>query len=322
MLTLAAAVAIGWLAIQATGRRSRRRKTREARGHALQVAAGFAASEILKEINLRFDIFAQLATDDELRSSIEQILRSPDDESLWKPLENWLGARKADHDRQAPADSWFINDLRGVQVARSPRSDASRGANYAHRDYFHGRGADLSEGTGDLTPIAQPHLSAVYRSTSSGHLKVAFSVPIENGRRGQERGVIGVLAMSVDLGEFNFEKQLPPGQEVMLVDLRESAVDGQTRRGLVLHHQRQESNLEGEPPPWVGAELLDRINRVLATSSANLLGTSTMLTDYRDDALTGDKLYWGALQPVIDRDAEGRIRDTRWLVLVQEPVLR
>jgi hypothetical protein len=47
-----------------------------------------------------------------------------------------------------------------------------------------------------------------------------------------------------------------------------------------------------------------------------------MLTDYRDDALTGDKLYWGALQPVIDRDAEGRIRDTRWLVLVQEPVLR
>jgi hypothetical protein len=250
-------------------------------------------------------------------------LRTPDDESLWKPLENWLGAHKADYDREAPSDSWFINDVRGIQVARSPRSEASLGGNYSHRDYFHGQGTDLEEETPDLKPITAPHLSAVYRSTSSGHLKVAFSVPIENGRRGRERGVVGVLAMSVDLGEFNvLEKQLPAGQEVVLVDLRESNVDGQTRRGLVLHHQNQDSYRRGESPPWIESELLARIDQLLASANASPPGTGTMLTDYRDEALTDGKLYWGALKPVIDRRTEEEARDTRWLVLVQEPVAR
>ncbi len=343
-MTLAAVAVIGWLAIQATGRRESAQEARTARGHALQVAAGFAASEVLKEINLRFDILSRLATDEELRRSMEEILLAPDDEALWKPLENWLGARNRDHDRQAPADSWFINDIRGIQIARSPRSPASGGGNYAHRDYFHGQGMDLPEKLPDFTPfrephflvgyrvlraivplfpaVHEPHLSAVYRSTSSGHLKVAFSVPIENGRRGDERAVIGVLAMSVDLGEFNFEKQLPPGQEVVLIDLRPAAIDGETRRGLVLHHQRQESNLEGQPPPWVGSQLLARIDQRLSSSKPNTEGTGMMLADYRDDALTADKLYWGALQQVLDRDTDGRVRDTRWLVLVQEPLER
>jgi hypothetical protein len=323
LLTLAAVAAIGWLVIQATGRRESAQEARQARGHALQVASGFAASEILKEINLRFDILSRLASDEELRQNMNQIMRSPDDETLWRPLENWLGARKADYEREAPADSWFINDVRGVQVARSPRSPASRGANYAHRDYFHGKGADLPEGTEGLTPTATPHLSAVYRSTSTGHLKVAFSVPIENGRRGSERGVIGVLAMSVDLGEFNvLEKQLPPGQEVVLLDLREASVDGQTRRGLVLHHQRQDSYQEGESPPWIASDLLDRIDALVESAKSAAPGQGSMLVDYRDEALTGDKEYWGALRPVVDSRPEGHVGDTRWLVLVQEPVLR
>jgi serine/threonine protein kinase len=323
LLTLASVVAIGWLAIQATGRRESVQEARQARGHALQVASNFAASEILKEINLRFDILSRLASDEELRQNMNQILSSPDNEELWKPLENWLGARKADYEREAPADSWFINDVRGVQVARSPRSEASRGANYAHRDYFHGKGADLPEGTEGLTPVAVPHLSAVYRSTSSGHLKVAFSVPIENGRRGSERGVIGVLAMSVDLGEFNvLEKQLPPGQEVVLIDLREANVDGQTRRGLVLHHQRQDSYRQGESPPWIASDLLERIDALVERTNSAAPGQAAMLVDYRDEALTGDRDYWGAIRPVVDSRPEGHVRDTRWLVLVQEPVLR
>jgi hypothetical protein len=166
-------------------------------------------------------------------------------------------------------------------------------------------------------------LSAVYRSTSSGHLKVAFSVPIENGLRGSERGVIGVLAMSVDLGEFNvLEKQLPPGQEVVLIDLREASVDGQTRRGLVLHHQRQESYREGESPPWVASDLLDRIDALVESAKMGVPGQELMLLDYRDPALTGDREYWGALRPVVDSRPEGHVRDTRWLVLVQEPLLR
>jgi hypothetical protein len=322
LLTLAAVVAIGWLAWEATGRRESVQVAREARGHALQVAAGFAASEILKEIQQRFDILNRLAAEDELRQLMNQILRSPNDEALWGRLENWLGARKADHDREAPADSWFINDVRGVQVARSPRSPASLGGNYAHRDYFHGQGFDFEENTPNLKPITAPHLSAVYRSTSTGHLKVAFSVPIENGLRGRERGIVGVLAMSVDLGEFNvLENDLPRGHEVVLVDLRESNIDGQTRRGLVLHHQVESVYERGETPPWVGSELLNQIDQQLAKLSTRPEQT-TGLMEYRDAAITQDRPYWGALKPVIDRRPDEQAFDTRWVVLVQEPVSR
>jgi type II secretory pathway pseudopilin PulG len=320
IVTLAAVAAIGWLAIQATGRRESAQQALEARQDALQVAALAANREILKEINLRFDILRRLAADNSLRERMAQINRSPGNEALWNPLEDWLGARRADHDRDAPADSWFINDARGVQVARSPRSDASRGENYSHRDYFHGQGADLPEGTRNLKPIEAPHLSAVYRSTSTGHLKVAFSVPIEHRPAGGKRSVVGVLAMAVDLGEFDvLKRELPEGHEVVLIDLRESVIDGEQRRGLILHHQTENSYGEGQPPPWIGKDLLARIDEVLESGE---LGEGAILSGYRDEALTGGKLYWGALKPVVERRPEEPPHDTKWLVLVQEPLGR
>jgi serine/threonine protein kinase/class 3 adenylate cyclase len=321
LLTLAAVGAIGWLAILATGRHESAEEAVQARQHALQVAARFATSEILKEINQRFDILGKLATDAELRRQMLQIDQSPGDQQLSKRLNDWLGARRADHDREAPADSWFITDARGVQIARSPQSE-SIGENYSHRDYFHGLGPDYDENATGFKPITAPHLSAVYRSTSTGHLKVAFSVPIENGLKGRQRKVVGVLAMSVDLGEFNvLEKQLPPGHEVVLVDLREASIDGETRRGLVLHRQTETSYREGQPPPWVSPALLARIEKLLTEIPPDSTD-GAMLTDYRDGALTNDKPFTGAMRPVIDRQPDEPVRDTRWLVIVQEPLTR
>jgi hypothetical protein len=43
-----------------------------------------------------------------------------------------------------------------------------------------------------------------------------------------------------------------------------------------------------------------------------------MLVDYRDDALTNKKLYSGALQPLED-NRDNVMRDSQWVVLVQEP---
>jgi hypothetical protein len=321
IVSLAALAAIGWLAILATGQRESEQEALQARQHALQVAARFATSEILKEINQRFDILNKLATDEALRRQMVEIDNGPGDPTSWERLGEWLGARRADYDREAPADSWFITDARGVQVARSPRSETT-GENFAHRDYFHGQGPRVQPETPDLKPISAPHLSAVYRSTSTKHLKVAFSVPIENGLKGKDRRVVGVLAMSVDLGEFNvLEKELPPGHEVVLVDLREATIDGETRRGLVLHRQAETSYREGQPPPWVAAPLLERIEKVLAgIDPATTDGA--MLTDYRDEALTAGKPYWGAMRPVIDRRRDEATMDTRWLVIVQEPLSR
>ncbi len=227
-------------------------------------------------------------------------------------------ARKSDSDDKADSDSWFIDDARGVQVARSPRSEASRGENYAHRDYFHGQGNDVSPDIKNLKPIKSPHLSAVYRSTSTGRLKVAFSVPI--GRKGKLRDVIGVLAMTVDLGAFNvLEKQLPIGLEVVLIDLRPSTINGQTHRGLILHRQSP-AYREGQPPPWIGADMLDRIDKLLGNADAEGLENGALLTDYSDEVLTGGRHFWGAVQPVTDGQSEEPSRGIRWVVLVQEPV--
>jgi len=320
VLTLAAVIAIGWLAVLATAKRASVREAIEARQHALQVSAQYANAEILKEINRRFEILTQLAADEELRKQMVQINSRPTDEALWKQLEAWLGVRKADNAKYAAAESWFIDDLRGVQVARSPRSETTRGENFALRDYFHGQGADLPPDAVKPPPIKAPHLSAVYRSKSSGRLKVAFSVPIENGRRGKERQVIGILAMTVDLGEFNvLEKKLPKGFEVVLLDMRPSIIDGpEPRRGLILHHQRDEAFTKGAPTPWVSGKVLERIDQLLATDP-RALENGMILEDYRDDSLTNGKAYNGAKQPVVDRREEAT-RDAHWLVIVQEPV--
>jgi serine/threonine protein kinase/class 3 adenylate cyclase len=322
-VVLAAVAAIGWLAVLATGRRESAHEALEARQRALKVAAQFASSEILKEIDRRFDILNQLASDTDLRQQMVRINERPKDEALWKRLEDWLGARKADHAKDAAADSWFINDSRGVQVARSPRSEATRGENFSHRDYFSALGTNLPPDTKNIKPIKAPHLSAVYRSTSSGHLKVAFSVPIENGKKGKEREVIGVLAMSVDCGEFNvLEKKLPPGHEVVLIDMRDSTIDGGARRGLILHHQREEAFSKGAPTPWVGREILARIEELLKKVDLDAPDNSAILVDYRDEALTNGKRYLGALQPLVDkRDRDEVVRDSSWVVLVQEPTL-
>jgi serine/threonine protein kinase/class 3 adenylate cyclase len=321
VLTLAAVAAIGWLAILATGRQESAQEAIHARQGALQLAAQYAASEIQKEINRRFDILNEFAADAELRQLMVSINDRPKDETLWKRLSAVLGARKADNDREAPSDSWFINDARGIQVARSPRSDASGGESFAHRDYFHGQGKELPPETKGLQPITSPHLSAVYRSTSTQRLKVAFSVPIENGKRGKERQVVGVLAMSVDLGEFSvLENNLPKGHEVVLVDLRESTLADPPRRGLILHHQREEAFSKSAPIPWISPELLARIDALLKDRESPDKGA--ILTDYRDPALTNDQLYHGALQPVSERRREEPVRDSNWLVIVQEPVDR
>ncbi|MEX2092777.1 MAG: serine/threonine protein kinase, partial [Pirellulales bacterium] len=322
VLLVALVAVISWLAYQATGRRESAEDARLARQHALELAANYATSEILKEINLRFDILDKLAKDPDLERLMRSVDNSPTTESLWKPVEDKLGAAKSDYDKQAPADSWFISNATGVQVARSPRSAASRGISYSYRDYFHGLGRDQPPDTPDLKPITAPHLSAVYRSTTTGQLRVAFSVPINSVRAGANK-VLGVLAMSVDLGEFNvLEKRLPAGHEVVLVDLRESLIDGAPRSGLILHRQTPDAATQEGAAAWVGPELLARIDKLLEQSKSTPTGSSIFLSDYRDPAFTSGKLYSGAIERVIDHPTDEPERDTGWLVLVQEPVAR
>ena len=303
------------------GGANRPKRRCEARQHTLQVAAKFAASEILKEIDLRFDILSRLAADDELRQQMMEINNRPERHRAVEAARRLARRAESRQRRESGSDSWFINDARGVQVARSPRSEASRGENYAHRDYFHGQGIDLPPDTKDLKPIDAPHLSAVYRSTSTGPLEGGVFGADRERQQGQSREVVGVLAMSVDLGEFNvLEKELPPGHEVVLIDLRDATIDGQTRRGLILHHQQETSYREGQPPPWIGGEILARIDKLLSNADADGLGQrrdagrlSRRCADERPARI-------GARAAGDRSPSGGAARDIRWLVLVQEPL--
>ncbi len=317
---LVAMAVIGWLVYLMAGGRGTPDQTRGIRERNLTLAANFAASKIVQQIHARFNRLTTLAKDDWLQKRLMEIDQDPDNEALWEPLQDWIGARKADFDSQAHADSWFINNRFGRQVARSP-SGKSLGGDYSHRDYFHGQGQDLELGTSDPKPLSEPHLSAVYRSTSTGRLRVAFSVPIENGETGAARKVLGVLAMSVDLGEFNvLQKELAKNQEVVLVDLRDSTIDGESRRGLILHHHRNDDGRHrGQTAPWVGSKLLAEIDALLAGSGRTSDDQALMLPEYRDEAVTDGELYWGAVKPVVDRRPDGEVEDYQWLVLVQEP---
>ena len=313
-----------WLIIQASHRRESVEAARQSHQAALQLAARLAASEIAQQIGDRFDNLNEVAKNSDLQKMMRQIDAAPKDESLWKPLEDKLGAFKGDYDVQTHAESWFITDAQGIQVARSPRSEASHGENFALRDYFHGQGVDLPTGTPPQKPIDEPHLSAVYRSTTTGSLRVAFSVPITNGRGGSSREVLGVLAMSVDLAEFNVSvKELPAGYEVVLIDLRQAVIDGQSQRGLVLHYQTRNTSGDADVPRWIGRDLLEQIDHALEgeksdkSSSGN---SSLLLADYRDESITRGHIYSGAIERIVDQRPEGESRDIRWLVLVQEPV--
>ncbi len=317
VLTLSAVALIGWLALAAWNRHSR-----EARQVGLQISSDLAVTAILGEINNRFAILSELARDRDLRKWMLATASTDDGEErrqLWKQIEQLLDTSRSNN-TQLQGESWFVNDRTGTQIARSPQSSRSTGRNYAHRDYFHGKGRDFEPGTEGLEPIDSPRLSAVYRSTSDGTLRVAFSVPIENGRSGAERAVIGVLAMSVDLGDFDvLEKRLPQEYEVVLIDLREETIADATRRGLVLHHPARRKFEGDQPPPWVGDELLARIDQVLAAENGRA-GEPLMLTDYRDEVVTGGSWYWGAIKPVVDPRPDRAVRNTGWLVLVQEPL--
>jgi serine/threonine protein kinase len=324
LVGLAAAVAaIGWLAWLATGSRESQLAAREARIASLKTAANNASRQIIEKINKRFEILTRLAADEEVQQMMVQLDASPDDASLREWLQNLIGRHKSDTDSQTPSESWFINDARGTQIARSPSSAKSQGENYSYRDYFHGQGADLDEGTPGLEPIRQPHLSAVYPSTTTGELKVAFSVPIENGRGGADRRVVGVLAMSVDLSAFNvLVEELPQGHEVVIIDRRESSLAKPPRRGLILHHQARKSLRRDQAPAWVGRELWVRISEVFAAQNGAAAQTAVPLGDYRDDDVTGGKPYWGAIKPIVQHRADGEGFDSQWLVLVQEPAAR
>ncbi len=299
-------------------------------GDAERIATEAIGTEIVK----RFEILQQAAGDGAVAPLILSFDTSLSREELAShELLRWIQARRRANLDKAPSDSWFINDRQGFQIARYPLIDQETGkpvksfmSSYAYRNYFHGRSKDLpKETTEDIQPIKSPNLSAVYASRNTGKLKVAFSVPIfSESKEGEQPIVLGVLSMSVGLGEFEVLNSYMrrEGKKIVLVDMREDylgvGVGASAQgpfRGLILEHPLDSVWEDPMSYPRVAPEVLESM---MASPTGFVSGYLDPLSTKPDEA------HWGAYAPVPDtaeRSATGEKERgvSGWSVLVQKP---
>lgn len=275
----------------------------------LQTTARYAARGVANAIEKRVSTLESLADNRELLDSLAGATEGGDT----KPLQNWLVRNRDKYDdrNNFRSSSWFITDARGNQLARSPASPTI-GQNYAHRDYFHGEGRDLPENPDPPpAPITEARQSTVYASGSTGELKVAFSVPIY-----QQREVVGILAMSVKLGEFaEFnENDADAGDvEILLADLGTDYIDkGNAKSGLILHHR----DLKRYAAKGNAIRLPDELYRSVQSQIES--DSDSTLEPYQDVFRRDLGPFWGIAAPVIPGNLDAKQRGN-WVVISQEP---
>ncbi|MEQ8848057.1 protein kinase [Botrimarina sp.] len=270
--------------------------------------ARFAATDVADAIDKRVGTLAKLASRPELRRAVKQAIEEGDRSAL----QAWLSENRGFNDESLNLDSssWFVTDPRGEQLARDPWSD-SIGQNYAHRDYFHGLGADLPENPSPAPdPISEPHQSAVYQSDTTSDLKLAFSAPITEGKE-----VLGVLAMSVELGNFDEFRKTDDDAgpvEILLVDVGENRLRGETFRGLVLHHRNLGRFTRGGPAR-LSDGLVESIRQTRGGRNGAVLPTYDDVFERRD----GEPMI-GAVMWVTPSSLSPDQRHS-WVVVAQEP---
>ncbi len=285
-------------------------KTRES----LETAVKFAAQTVSLEMNNRWQALNIVARDPKL----VETLSSDFEEEVSDVLQAWIRHHRLAY-KGLPSDSWFVCNAVGRQVARSPPSFRSIGKYYAHRDYFHGNGFDY-EATevdeplpGDPPYIEQPHHSMVYESTSDGTLKLAYSVPVFLKPDTDRERFAGVICMSVRLGEFSImSDEMLRDHVLILVDLRDDRLEGEPRRGLILHHpdliDSRGNPSDSSPRPRLSGELVNRLHSE----------SSFYLEDFVDPVDESSRGSMAAFAKVLVKSEDGMRRDTRWGVIVKE----
>lgn len=304
-----------------------------ARQTALTMAARLAADTAALQIDARWRILeheardaalvAALAAHDAAREAAPVAGPSapPGDRSRWAPIQAAID-RIATANRDAvDAESWLVCDAGGVQVARSPTGDTI-GQSFSHRDYFHGGEGDLPVGTA-AQPLSEPHRSTVYKSTTTGRLKVAFSVPIWSALPDvASRRRIGVLVMTFDVGLLFRSIDAIAGWNasglpfaVAVIDLRDDRIDGEPRAGLVLENP----DLLRTEIPDAGAQEVRAppaiVERLRAAGRGRLDAGRTTAAPVTFDA---EVPTIAAAEAIVLTTRPRHLADVGWAVLVQE----
>lgn len=333
--------------------------------------ARVVAQSVAHDIDGRWQILTSLAAEDDLRKMVEAINEDPQmvafveeangkkptdaaretlhrNENIRK-LEQKLDEISSDY-KSLNATSWFLDGRSGIQFARAPISDKTFGQNYSFRDYFHGDGQNYEVDDLGHPPIQHVHRSIVFRSQATKQLMVAFSVPIwstSDDAGDGEGSVIGILAMTVQLGDFSvLPADTAAGKVSVLVDTK--PIDGTTsdkgRKGCVLEHPYFARTWDdgAEPPEcYLDDSLVGNIERMrqlrlndgprrekeMAESQA-----MAFQPDYHDPLARVETRYGGrwlaSIEPVfvdgvLSAGTNGRrdakTKDTGWAIIIQEP---
>ena len=148
-------------------------------------------------------------------------------------LQKWI-AQKAKMPNMPKAASIFVLNSKGDQLAKyqQEQSDFVLGKNFSTRPYFSNEAGTI---------IDSYKVSPAYRSSSTGKIRIAFSIPLKLGEK-----TIGVLAMSANVrGNMRFAPPwLPDADSVAVVDTRSSAKNLGGKKGVFLVHKDYEKSIK------------------------------------------------------------------------------
>lgn len=343
-LLLAVVSSFAWSIYQRTERRSEELVTRRAlEGNTF--LAQFVAKGVANEVERRWLTLERVSADPEFR---ELLLRASEAEHGEPPREELQAMieRIGQRHPEVRATSWFVQDTRGIQLARWPYDHKTIGRDFSYRDYFHGQGQQLPPGTQGLEPIRRAYRSIVFRSAATLNRMVAFSVPVWSDREDNpDREVIGVLAMTVELGKFSELRPEHGASRDHAAILVDSRPDARGREGSVLEHPELATLLEvsadGEAEYFLEEEELERIERLrevyqqirrlrrqeprdeaveaqlqAMTQRAHQLAKLGRFRDPIEGSAWGEWL--AAVEPVIVEERPEATSDIGWSVIVQE----
>lgn len=292
---------------------------RHAREEGLRMSAKYAARMFASGVDVRWRILEGAAPHSDMILALTNLNDVEDDDLASDPnddlssLKTWLDERKAEHQSATLAASWFLTDAGGRHIARSPPSQLGDlvGVKFAYRDYFHGDGRDYRPDGKVRQPITEPHRSTVFESKASDKLIVAFSVPVwSNATTNTSKKVIGVLAMTVELGKFTQLAQQDMSHGTVLIETHYDWLEESQGRGLILDHPEL-----GEEDRRMDAEVFDQLMKFRDQRPDEDL----LLRNYRDPLFPGS-LWLVAFEPVIVQGRDKSLSDIGWEVAVQERI--
>ena len=289
----------------------------EARQTALSMAAKLAAGTAALQVDSRWRMLEHEAQNQSLMEALS--VSVPSDgvpESQWIQVQAILDDIAFANREAVDAECWAVCDAKGVQIARSPPG-STIGKRFSHRDYFHGGNQDLPAGT-PSRPIRESHRSTVYKSMTTGTLKVAFSTPIWNAPSDAgNKQCLGVLMMTFDvgvlfhslngIGEWNASNK---PFAVAVIDLRDDSIDGEPLGGLILENPNLDGGDVAIEAQDVRADplIVERLRRAAAQSPQKVTAID----------IGGASQRIAAAEPIIIPGRPSDLANVGWAVLVQE----